>query len=154
MMALLRLIFGGGSILSSITGEISKLLIAKQNATTEIAKAEIDGRIRELQIRADLERARLADVDSARKAAAGLPRWMAVIGFMIGFPFALHICFVGFGTMFAPWIIGGALDGFLHIPKWPAPLDQSELGIIIFFFGSATAISVGNSIAGAIAKRK
>lgn len=149
MLSMILSWFGGG-VLKSILGEIDSLTKAKLASTNELEKARIQERMDALHVQADQERARLADVDNARRAAAGLPRWMAIIGFMIGFPFALHICFVGFGTIFAPLVSGGWLDWTLHIPKWPAPLDQSELGIIIFFFGSATVIGATGKIANAI----
>ena len=51
-------------------------------------------------------------------------------------------------------IIGGAFDWMLRIPKLPPPLDQTELGVVAFFYGYA-AVSTGlGAVANAIAKRK
>lgn len=138
--------FGGGP-LGKIADALTKAYEIKLNARTEEEK---------IQAQADIDRLHVlaADTANARAAAAGLPTWMAVIGFMIGFPFALHLFFVGMGTTFAPLLVGGVFDWMLRIPKWPAPLDQSELGIIAFFFGASAVIGGAGAIANAIVRRK
>lgn len=135
--------FGGGP-LSKIVDALGKAYSDKLSATTEHEQIAAQANIEQLQ-------ALLADQQNARAAAKSLPTWMAVLGWMIGFPFALHILLVGIGTSFAP-LLGDSW--LLRIPKWPAPLDTSELGIIGFFFGSAAVIGGANAIAGAIARRK
>lgn len=137
--------FGGGP-LSKALDALNKAYSDKLNATTERDKIAAQERIDRLHTLAE-------DTANARASAKGLPGWMAVIGFMIGFPFALHILMVGVGTTFQPLLVGGWFDWMLRIPKWPAPLDQSELGIIAFFFGAAAVIGGSGAIANAIAKR-
>lgn len=139
----------GGGVLSKLFGALNDAYKTKVNAKTEEEKIAAQEHVDTLKAQIELERNRLADVANARAAAAIYPTWMAVLGFMIGFPFALHLLLVGLGTSFAPLIIVGWFDWMLHIPKLPPPLDQSELEIIAFFFGGM----VGVSIAGAIAKR-
>lgn len=138
--------FGGGP-LTKIVDALGKAYSDKLNAKTETEKIEADERIRTLTALA-------ADTANARQAASGLPTWMAVIGFMIGIGFAVHLLFISLATTFQPLIIGGWFDWTLHIPKLPAPLDASEVGIIAFFFGAAAVIGGAGSIAGAIARRK
>lgn len=138
--------FGGGP-LSKIVDALGKAYTDKLNARTEAEKTAADERIKTLTVLA-------ADTANARQAASGLPTWMAVIGFMIGIGFAIHLLFITLATTFQPLIVGGWFDWTLHIPKLPAPLDVSEVGVIAFFFGAAAVIGGAGSIAGAIAKRK
>jgi hypothetical protein len=73
---------------------------------------------------------------------------------MIGFGFAIHLLLITLATTFQPIIIGGVLDWMLRIPKLPPPLDQTELGVVAFFYGYA-AVSTGlGAVATAIARRK
>lgn len=137
----------GGGPLTKIVDALGKAYADKLNAKTETEKIEADERIKTLAALA-------ADTANARQAAAGLPTWMAVIGFMIGIGFAIHLLFISLATTFQPLIVNGWFDWTLHIPKLPAPLDVSEVGVIAFFFGAAAVIGGAGSIAGAIAKRK
>lgn len=137
----------GGGPLSKALDALNKAYSDKLNATTELEKTAANERIERAHTLA-------ADLANARQAAAGLPTWMAVIGFMIGIGFAVHLLFITLATTFQPLIVGGWFDWTLHIPKLPAPLDVSEVGVIAFFFGAAAVIGGAGSIAGAIAKRK
>lgn len=138
--------FGGGP-LSKIVDALGKAYTDKLNAKTEMERIEADERIKILTTLA-------ADTANARQAAAGLPTWMAIIGFMIGIGFALHLLLITLATTFQPLIIGGWFDWTLHIPKLPAPLDVSEVGVIAFFFGAAAVIGGAGSIASAIVIKK
>lgn len=148
-MGILKLIlswFGGGP-LGNILGALNKAYSDKLNAKSETEKTEADERIKTLTVLA-------ADTANARQAAAGLPWWMALMAFLFGIGFALHTFFIAMGTAFQPLIVGGILDWWLHIPKLPPPYDQSELGIIAFFYGFAS-VSVGaGAIAGAIGRSR
>jgi hypothetical protein len=144
---LLKLLGGSGGAIATIATQLRQAQADKLNAKSEQEKVAAQERVDTLTLL-------LKDQQDARAAARSLPWWMAVLGFMIGFPFALHVFLVGLGTCFQPLIIGGVFDWMLRIPKFPAPLDSSELGIIGFFFGSAAVLGGAQAIAGAIAKRK
>jgi hypothetical protein len=143
---LISLVWGGGRTLSTIAEQLRLARLDVLNSKTEQEKIAAQERV-------DMLTATLADTQNARSSAAGLPRWMAVIGFMIGFPIGLHVFLVVIGTSLAPVIAGGAFDWMLHIPKLPAPFDASEQNVICFFFGSAALVGGANAIASAIAKR-
>lgn len=144
---LISLLWGGGETLSSITSALGKAYSDKLSAKTETDKIQAQANIDRLH-------AVLDDMNNARAAAKNYPWWMALLAFMIGFPFALHLFCVGLATTFQPLIVGGLFDWTLHIPKLPPPLDTSEVGIIAFFFGYA-AVSTGlGAVAGAISQRK
>lgn len=138
--------FAGGP-LKTILGELRQARLDQMNAKGEEDRLAAKERVDTLTLV-------LADVQGARVAVAGLPTWMAVLGFMIGFPFALHVMMIGLATTFQPLIVDGWFGWTLRIPKLPAPLDVSEVGVIAFFFGAAAVIGGAGSIAGAIAKRK
>jgi hypothetical protein len=131
-------------------GSIAKQLIS---AYAQKADAKTEQERIAAQERVDSLNALLKDMQDARVSMRSLPWWMAVLGFMIGFPFALHVFLVGLGTCFQPLIAGGVFDWMLRIPKFPAPLDNSELGIIGFFFGSAAVLGGAQAIASAITRR-
>lgn len=137
----------GGGPLQSILSALNKAYSDKLNAKTEEEKIAANERIATLSTLA-------ADTANARASAASLPWWMALLAFLFGIGFALHTFFIAMGTAFQPIIIGGLLDWLLHIPKLPSPYDQSELGIIGYFFGFAAITGGLGAVAGAIAKRK
>jgi uncharacterized membrane protein len=137
----------GGGPLSKALDALNKAYSDKLNAVTEGEKIAANERIDRAHVLA-------ADVANARAAAAGLPWWMALLAFLFGIGFALHSFFIAMGTAFAPIIVGGWLDWWLHIPKLPNPYDQAELGIIGFFFGFASVSAGAGAIASAIVKRK
>ncbi len=138
--------FGGGP-LSKVLDALTRAHADALNAKTVSEKTAAAERVATLTQLA-------ADTANARASAGGLPTWMAVIGFMIGIGFALHLFFITLATTFQPLIVGGWFDWTLRIPKLPAPLDVSEVGVIAFFFGAAAVIGGAASIAGAISKRK
>jgi hypothetical protein len=146
---MLSIILGwlGGGPLSTIANALTKAHSDSLNAKTVQEKQAADERVATLAMA-------YSDTANARQSAKGLPTWMAVIGFMIGIGFAVHLFFITLATTFQPLIVGGWFDWTLHIPKLPAPLDVSEVGVIAFFFGAAAVIGGAGSIAGAIAKRK
>lgn len=134
--------FGGGP-LNKVLDALNKAYSDSLNAKTVSEKTAADERVATLTQLA-------ADTANARASAKLYPTWMGVIGFMVGFGFALHLLLVALATTFQPLIVGGTLSWMLTIPKLPSPLDASEVGLIGFYFG---AMSV-TSIAGAIAKRR
>jgi hypothetical protein len=146
MLAMILSWFGGGP-LGKILDALNKAYSDKLNAKTEEEKIAANLQVAALSTLA-------ADAANARSAAAALPWWMATLAFLFGIGFALHTFFIAMGTAFAPIIVGGWLDWWLHIPKLPPPYDESELGIIGYFFGFAAVSGGLGAIAGAIAKRK
>lgn len=139
--------FGGGP-LKSILSELRLARLDQLNAVSEQEKVKAKERVDTLTLV-------LADVSVARASAGSLPRWMAVIGFMIGFPFGLHVLLIGIGTSLQPLIFGTWLgDWLLHIPPWPTPLDSQEGAVIAFFFGGLAFVGGATAIAGAIGRRK
>ena len=138
--------FGGGP-LGQILDALTKAHADALNAKTEEEKIAAKNRI-------DTLTALAADTANARQAAAGLPWWMALLAFLFGIGFAMHTFFIATGTAFQPLIVGGWFDWLLHIPKLPPPYDQSEIGIIGFFFGFAAVSSGLGAVAGAINRRK
>lgn len=142
MLAMILSWFGGGP-LKAILDALTKAHADAINGATEQERTAAKERVDTLTELA-------ADAANARQAASTYPTWMGVIGFMVGFGFALHLLLVALATTFQPLIVGGWLDWMLRIPKLPPPLDASEVGLIGFYFG---AMSV-TAVAGAIAKRK
>jgi hypothetical protein len=132
-----------GGVLSKILDALTKAHADALNAKTVSEKTAADERVATLTQLA-------ADTANARAGARLYPWWMGLLGFMVGFGFALHLLFVALATTFQPLIVGGALSWMLTIPKLPAPLDASEVALVGFFFG---AMSI-HSVAGAIANRK
>lgn len=146
MLAMILNWFGGG-VLSKILDALTKAHADALNAKSVEEKTAADERVATLTQLA-------ADTANARSSAAGLPWWMATLAFLFGIGFALHTFFIAMGTAFQPIILGGWLDWWLHIPPLPPPYDQSELGIIGYFFGFAAVSGGLGAIAGAIGRRK
>lgn len=137
----------GGSPLGKIVDGLNKAYSDSLNAKTVEEKTAAQERIETLKTLA-------ADTANARQAAAGQPWWMALLAFLFGIGFALHVFFIGIGTAVQPLIVGGFLDWMLHVPKLPAPYDSMELGIAGFFYGYAAVATGAGAVAKAIVGRK
>ena len=146
MLSLILSWFGGGP-LGQILDALTKAHADAINGATEQERTAAKERV-------DTLTALAADTANARAAAAGLPWWMATLAFLFGIGFALHTFFIATGTAFQPLIVGGWFDWLLHIPKLPPPYDQSELGIIGFFFGFSAVSSGLGAVAGAITRKR
>jgi len=129
----------GGGPLASILKEVGQYEALKLKAMTEVDKAKIQERIAALHVQADLERARLADLQQARQNVSNLPWWAATMMVMIGMPFAIHVVLIGVGTW---WVAprdwdpatraydgAGWLEWTRHIPPFPPPFD-TQMGSV------------------------
>lgn len=87
-----------------------------------------------------------------RLATAG--QWeQRFLAFALGAPFALHVVLIGIGTCIAAPLGVAWLEWTLHVPPFPSPFDDAEIGVIGFFFGYATVGRGVSAIAAAIARR-
>lgn len=144
---LISLVWGGGGTIGKVVDAIAKARVDLANTKVEEEKVVLQNQLETLH-------STLADLQDARKSTANQPWWMATMACMFGFPFAVHVVLIGIGTNFAAPLGWEWLQWTLHIPPWPKPYAEAELGIIQFFYGYAAVSTSVAHIANAIVKRK
>lgn len=142
------MIFGNNPIKAAIDG-LNAAYKDKLTAANDADKIDADRRIAmgEQQVKI------LQNATQVRLATAGYPE-QRFLAFLAGATAIVHWVMIGIGTTFAAPLGWGWLEWTLHIPPFPAPFADYEGAIILSFFGLVGAVSVGNSIAAALAMRR
>lgn len=148
----------GANPLKTATDALNQAHRDKLTAANDSERIDADRRIR----MGDQQVAILQEATKVRLATASYPE-QRLLAFLAGGCAVFHWVAIAVGTtIVAPHAVNGVFRGpwflawlewTLRIPPFPPPFDDYEGAIILSFFGLVGAVSVGKSIAGALALR-